>query len=55
MFSFGLRNSKSRRTSKLPDRFKSYDNLNNVFHPDVPAVGVSRGRSVAVAVAGCDK
>ena len=28
---YGSKNSKSRRTSKLHDRFKSYDNFNHVF------------------------
>ena len=30
---YGSWNSKSRRASKLHDRFKSYKNFNNVFHP----------------------
>ena len=57
----GSKDSKSRRTSQLHDRFKSYNNFNDFFvhnyfgffwiwnQATVHNGGVSRGRSLAVA------
>ena len=59
---YGSKDSSSRRTSKLNNRFKSYDNFNDVFRPLLIRVfmilnqstvdnwGVSRGRFVAVGI-----
>ena len=60
---YGCKDSKSRRTSTLDDRFKSYIIFNNVFlsminlvffriwnQSTVDSGGVSRGRSLAVGV-----
>ena len=55
---YGSQDSKSRKTSKLNDRFKIYDDLNATLATDffyqssVDNGGVTRGRSVAVGVSG---